>query len=105
MSVEATGPLSTIAPPSHRLGARWVCGVFVDYDGDGDGDLYAVRFDESNALLRNEEGRLSPLPEEDLAAGYPGATSRLSPISMATGQSTYFLRTATAVAIGVISPI
>ena len=54
---------------------RAMGGVFVDYDGDGDGDLYAVRFDESNALLRNEEGRLSPLPEEDLAAGYPGATS------------------------------
>ena len=54
---------------------RAMGGVFVDYDGDGDEDLYAVRFNEPNALLRNESGRLSLLPEEALAPGYPGATS------------------------------
>ena len=54
---------------------RAMGGVFVDYDGDGDEDLYAVRFNEPNVLLRNESGRLSSLPEEALAPGYPGATS------------------------------
>ncbi len=54
---------------------RSMGGVFVDYDGDGDRDLYAVRFNESNALLRNERGALVLLPEDELAAGHPGATS------------------------------
>ena len=61
---------AAVAPVGRAMG-----GVFVDYDGDGDEDLYAVRFNEPNALLRNDLGRLSLLPEDALAPGYPGATS------------------------------
>lgn len=54
---------------------RSMGGVFVDYDGDGDRDLYAVRFNEANALLRNDGGALAPLPDDELATGHIGATS------------------------------
>lgn len=54
---------------------RSMGGVFVDYDGDGDQDLYAVRFNEPNVLLNNEAGQLIPLPDDGLAVGHPGATS------------------------------
>jgi len=50
-------------------------GLFIDYDQDGDDDLYVVRFNLANALLNNSDGHLAALPAEQLATGNRGATS------------------------------
>ena len=50
-------------------------GVFVDYDTDGDLDLYTVHFFEPNRLLENESGRLSVVNRSDVSGNQLSSTT------------------------------
>lgn len=64
------GTFSQMHENALTLSAGWSEGIkWVDYDNDGDLDLFVARTRDSNLLLRNDDGLLVALEADELTAG------------------------------------